>query len=147
MLIATKLIYLLEISSSGGIDGSIVLPPPSFSPWRFLITTTVAITVSLALSCLWTLDDLGIRLHNRKTGEVRMIGKYLGLILPVVLGFYGIISLSKNLSLLMAIQYLIQMILILYPPFLVFNVFHALYISRRENRLLQRLHVKTQIVP
>jgi uncharacterized membrane protein len=146
MLIATKLIFLLEIYSSGGIDSSVIMPPPSFSPWRFFATTAMAVTVSLVLSYLWALDDLGIRLYNRKTREVRMIGKYLGLILPVILGFYGMISLSKNHSMMMAIQYLAQMVLILYPPFLVFNVFHAFYISRSENRLLERLHVKSQIV-
>jgi hypothetical protein len=105
----------------------------------------MALTVSLMLSYLWTLDDLGIRLYNRKTKEIRMIGKYLGLILPVLLGFYGIISLSKNHSLVMAIQYLVQMILILYPPFLVFSVFHAFYLDRREFGLLRRLHVRSQM--
>jgi hypothetical protein len=146
MLIATKLIFILEIYSGGGIDASVVMPPPSFSPWRFLATTSMAVTVSLLLSYLWTLDDLGIRLYNRKTREVRMIGKYLGLILPVILGFYGMMSLFNNHSIMMAIQYLAQMVFIMYPPFLIFNVFHALYISRVENRLLERLHVKSQMV-
>lgn len=146
MLIATKLIYLLGIYSDGGIDASVIMPPPSFSPWRFLATTAMAVTVSLVLSYLWALDDLGIRLYNRKTREVRMIGKYLGLILPVILGFYGMISLSENHSMMMAMQYLVQMILILYPPFLVFNVFHASYINRSESRLIERLHVKPQMV-
>lgn len=141
MLIATKLIYLLEIYSGSGIDSSVVLPPPSFSPGRFITTTAMAATVSLVLSYLWALDDLGVRLYNRRTKEVRMIGKYLGLILPVILGFYGIISIFKNYSLMTALQYLGQMILILYPPFLVFNVCHDLYINRREDDLLKRLHV------
>jgi hypothetical protein len=122
------------------------MPPPSFSPWRFFATTAMAVTVSLVLSYLWALDDLGIRLYNRKTREVRMIGKYLGLILPVILGFYGIISLSKSHSMVIAIQYLAQMVLILYPPFFIFNVFHAFYINRSESRLIERLHVKPQMV-
>ena len=146
MLIATKLIFVLEIYSSGGIDASVILPPSSFSPWRFLTITAMVFTVSLMLSYLWTLDDLGIRLYNRKTKEVRMIGKYLGLILPVILGFYGMMALSRNHSMMTALQYLAQMILILYPPFLVFNVFHAFYINRNESRLLQRLHVKSEMV-
>ena len=75
-----------------------------------------------------------------------MIGKYLGLILPVILGFYGMISLFKNHSMIMAIQYLAQMVLILYPPFFIFNVFHAFYINRSESRLIERLHVKPQMV-
>jgi len=145
MLIATKLIFVLEIYSSGGIDASVILPQSSFSPWRFLTITAMTATVSLLLSYLWTLDDLGIRLYNRKTREVRMIGKYLGLILPVVFGFSGMMALSRNHSAVTALQYLVQMILILYPPFLVFNVFHAFYINRNEVRLLQRLHVRSQL--
>lgn len=145
MLIATKLIFVLEIYSGGGIDASVILPPLSFSPWRFLTITAMVVIVSLMLSYLWTLDDLGIRLYNRKTREVRMIGKYLGLILPVVFGFSGMMALSRNHSTVTALQYLAQMILILYPPFLVFNVFHAFYINSRESRLLQRLHVRSQM--
>ena len=145
MLIATKLIFVLEIYSGGGIDASVILPPSSFSPWRFLTITAMTATVSLLLSYLWTLDDLGIRLYNRKTREVRMIGKYLGLVLPVVFGFSGMMALSRNHSTVSALQYLAQMILILYPPFLVFNVFHTFYINRNEVRLLQRLHIKSQL--
>jgi len=114
MLIAAKLIFLLGIYSGGGVDASVVMPPSSFSPWRFFATTAMAFTVSLVLAYLWTLDDLGVRLYNRKTREVRMIGKYLGLILPVILGFYGMMTLSKNHSMLMTIQYLAQMVLIMY---------------------------------
>jgi hypothetical protein len=124
----------------GGIDVSVIMPPPAFDPWRFFVTTAMAVTVSVALSYLWTLDDLRIRLYNRKTKEVRMIGKYLGLILPVVLGFYGMISLSKNHSMMIAIQYLLQMIFILYSPFLVFNVLHAFY---RECALLSTISART----
>ena len=146
MLIATKLIFFLEIYSGGSIDASVILPPLSFSPWRFLTITAMVVTVSLMLSYLWSLDDLGIRLYNRKTKEIRMIGKYLGLILPVILGFSGMMALSRNHSMMTALQYCVQIVLILYPPFLVFNVFHAFYINRSEGRLLQRLHVRSQMV-
>jgi hypothetical protein len=145
MLIATKLIYFLGIYSGKGIEASVIMPPASFSPWRFITTTAMAMMVSLILSFLWALDDLGIRLYNSKTKEIRMIGKYLGLILPVIIGFYGMISLLKDHSMTIAIQYLVQMILILYPPFLVFIVFHAFHINRSEDRLLKRLHVRSQM--
>ena len=93
MLIATKLIVLVQISTSAGNDSSILLPPAQFQWGRFLSATAIAVTTSLLLSFLWSLDDLGIRRHNRKTGEIRIIGKYLSALLPILFGFYGMFSL------------------------------------------------------
>lgn len=145
MLIATKLIILLGIYTGSGIDASTVLPPASFHLSRFLTTTAIAVTISLLLSYLWGLDDLGIRLHNTKTKEIRMIGKYVGVILPILFGFYGMISIFQYHSLVLAIQYLAQMLIILYPPFLIFNVFHAFYLQWKETVLLERLKVASRV--
>lgn len=145
MLVATKLIVLLEIYTGEGITASVFLPPPSFSAERFLATAAVAVAISLLLSYLWTLEDLGIRLYNRKTGEVLKIGKYFGLILPLVLGFYGLVSLTKSHAMTTAFQYFLQMAFVLYSPFLIFNVFHAFYIGRNENRLLALLNIKSKL--
>lgn len=145
MLVATKLIVLLEIYRGEGIAASVFLPPPIFSLQRFFVTAAMAFAVSLVLSSLWTLEDLGIRLYDRKTREIRKIGKYFGLILPLVLGFYGLMSLSRTHATAAAIRYFIQMAMILYPPFLIFNVFHAFYINRNENRLLALLRVKAKM--
>jgi hypothetical protein len=93
----------------------------------------------LLLSFFWSLDDLGIRYYNKKTKEVRMIGKYLGLLLPIFFGFYGIISLFDNNSQLLVIKYVSQMVVVLYPPFVVFNVLHSRYLKSREEVLLKRL--------
>jgi hypothetical protein len=146
MLFATKLIFLLEIYTGGGIDTDTIMHPVSFSLGRFLATAALAVAVSLLLSYLWTLEDLGIRLYNRKTREVMKIGKYFGLILPLALGFYGLMSLSKQHPLTTAILSFIQLALVLYPPFLIFNVFHGLYVTRNVNRLLTLLHVKSKMV-
>jgi hypothetical protein len=146
MLIATKLIVLVQISTSSAIDSSIVLPPAQFHWGRFLSATGVAVTTSLLLSFLWSLDDLGIRRHNRKTGEIRIIGKYLSALLPILFGFYGMFSLFGSHERLLAVRYIAQMILALYPPFLVLAVFHKYYTEKRELLILSRLKVQP-IVP
>jgi len=139
MLIATKLIVLVQISTSPETYSSIVLPPAQFHWGRFLSATAVAVTTSLLLSFLWSLDDLGIRQHNRKTGEIRIIGKYLSALLPILFGFYGIFSLFGSHERLLAVRYIAQMVLALYPPFLVLAVVHKFYTEKRELLILKRL--------
>jgi hypothetical protein len=139
MLIAAKFITVLQIYAGEAISTSTVLPPPHFSLGRFLSITVIAMTTSLLLSFLWTLDDLGIRYSNRKTGEVRMIGKYIGILLPVIFGFYGIFNLFAIHERLLAIRYIFQMIVVLYPPFVVMTVLHFLYIEKYATVLLKKL--------
>ncbi|TRZ75339.1 MAG: hypothetical protein D4R93_05170, partial [Deltaproteobacteria bacterium] len=64
MLIAAKVITVLQIYTGEAITNSTVLPPPHFNLGRFLSITAIAMTTSLLLSFLWTLDDLGIRYSN-----------------------------------------------------------------------------------
>ncbi len=139
MLIATKLIVLVQISTSSAINSSAVLPPAQFHWGRFLSATAVAVTTSLLLSFLWSLDDLGIRRHNRKTGEIRIIGKYLSALLPILFGFYGMFSLFGSHERLLAVRYIAQMVLALYPPFLVLAVVHKYYTETRERIILKKL--------
>jgi hypothetical protein len=141
MLIATKLIILVQISTNAAINSSVVLPPTQFQLGRFLSATAVAVTTSLLLSFLWSLDDLGIRRHNRKTGEIRIIGKYLSALLPILFGFYGLFSLFESHERLLAVRYIAQMVLALYPPFLVMAVVHKHYTEKRELLILKRLKV------
>ncbi len=146
MLIATKLIVLVQISTSSAINSSAVLPPAQFNWGRFLTASVVAVTTSLLLSFLWSLDDLGIRRHNRKTGEIRIIGKYLSALLPILFGFYGMFSLFESHERLLAVRYIAQMVLALYPPFLVLAVVHKLYTEKRELLILKRLKAQ-KIMP
>ena len=139
MLIATKLIALVQISTNTAINSSVVLPPTQFYWGRFLSATAVAVTTSLLLSFLWSLDNLGIRRHNRKTGEIRIIGKYLSALLPILFGFYGMFSLFESHERLLAVRYIAQMVLALYPPFLVLAVVHKFYTEKREPLILKRL--------
>jgi hypothetical protein len=139
MLLATKLLTLLELYTGSKITVDTILPQGAFNLGRFLTSITIGLTVSLLLSFLWTLDDLGVRCYNRKTREVRMIGKYVGLLLPIFLGLYGIFSLFENNTQLIVAKYVAQMVVVLYPPFVVFNVLHSRYLKSREENLVRRL--------
>jgi len=145
MLIAAKLLGFFEIYTGSRVSLDSVLPQGHFNPERFFGAAAVAIIVSLLLSFLWALDDLGVRYHNRKTQEVRMIGKYIGFLLPVFFGFYGIINLFEEHSRLLAAQYIAQMVVVLYPPFVVLNVLHARYLARYEEIILKRLKMTTGV--
>jgi len=145
MLISAKLLSFLEIYTGSRISLDTALPAGHFTPERFFGATAIAILVSLLLSFLWALDDLGIRYHNRKTQEVRVIGKYIGLLLPILFGFYGMANLFEDHSRLLAAQYISQMVIVLYPPFVVFNVLHARYLARHEKILLKRLKMTSGV--
>jgi hypothetical protein len=139
MLIAVKLLAFLEIYTGHPITANAILPPRHFEPWRFVSSTAIFIVASLLLSLLWTLDDLGVRHYNRKTRELRMIGKYLGVVLPILFGTYGVVTLFGDHTRALAVQYILQMVVLLYPPFVVFNVWHARYLRNHEEVLLGRL--------
>jgi hypothetical protein len=141
MLLASKLITVLQLYTHS-IHNTVILPPSQFDPWRLAVVTIIVAVTSLMLSALWTLDDLGIRYCNSKTKEIKMAGKYLGLLLPVFFGFYGILNLFEQYEQLEAMQYTIQMVIIFYPAFLVFGVLHNYYIRKRESILLEQLGAK-----
>jgi len=141
MLLATKLLILLEIYTGSRITVETILPQGQFNAGRFFSAIAIVVAVSILLSLLWTLDDLGVRHYNKKSGEIRMIGKYVGLLLPIFFGFYGIITLFQNNTQLLVAKYVSQMVVVLYPPFVVFSVIHSRYLSSREDILLRKLKV------
>jgi hypothetical protein len=138
MLIASKLITVLQLYTHT-IDNSSILPPFQFDPWRLVVVTLIVAVTSMLLSTLWTMDDLGIRYFNRQTKEIKMAGKYLGVLLPVIFGFYGVISLLENYAFQSAVQYIVEMAVIFYPPFVIFAVMHNRYILKRQSLLLKKL--------
>jgi hypothetical protein len=135
LFFATKLLTILEVTTGQKATASFLLHQGQFQPGRLLAATGVTIAVSLLLSTVWTLDDMRVRYHNRKDQEVKMIGKYVGTVLPIFLGFYGIIALLNEFQMRQSLIYLWQMALILYPPFTVFSVFHAHYVRKRASLL------------
>jgi hypothetical protein len=112
-----------------------------------LVVTGITILVSLLLSTLWTMDDLGIRYFNRKDYEIKMVGKYVGTLMPIVFGLYGVFSLFDQFSKMQALIYLFQIIMILYPPFAVFSIIHAHFVQRKAENLLKRLFGEKRSTP
>jgi hypothetical protein len=147
LLFATKLLGVLQIVTGSTAKVSLFVPQNQFQPERFFVATGVAVFTSLFLSALWTLDDMGIRHFNRKHHEIKMIGKYMGTVMPVVFGFYGIVNLLGEYPKTEALIYLFQIIVILYPPFAVFSIIHAHFVQRRAENLLERLFVEKGGLP
>ncbi len=142
LLFATKLLSILQIITGSNAKAPLFLPRSQFQPGRLLIATGITILVAVVLSTLWTMDDLGVRYFNRKDYEIKMIGKYVGTIMPIVFGLYGVLSLFGEFPKVEALLYLFRVVVILYPPFAVFSIFHAHFIQRRAGDLSKRLNVE-----
>jgi hypothetical protein len=139
LLFATKLLGVLQIVTGSTATASLFLPQGQFQLGRLLIVTGITILVSLLLSTLWTMDDLGIRYFNRKDYEIKMVGKYVGTLMPIVFGLYGVFSLFDQFSKMQALIYLFQMVVILYPSFTVFSIFHARFVQKKTRDFSKRL--------
>jgi hypothetical protein len=139
LLFGIKLLTVLQVMTGEAATPSLLTPTGQFQFGRFLIVSGITIFVSLLLSTLWTLDDMGIRYLNRKNHEIRMIGKYAGTLMPILFGFYGTFSLFSEFQRTEALVYLFQIIVILYPPFAFFSVFHTHFLQKRGETLLHRL--------
>ena len=139
LLFGMKLLSVLQVMTGTTATASILIPTGQFQLGRFLIVSGITIFVSLLLSTLWTLDDTGIRYLNRKNHEIRMIGKYAGTLMPIFFGFYGVFGLFSQLQKTEALIYLFQIVVILYPPFAVFSIFHTHFLQKRGEFLLNRL--------
>jgi hypothetical protein len=138
MLMAAKLINVLQLYTHT-IDNTVILPPGQFDPWRLVAVSCIIAVTALLLSVLWAMDDLSIRYFNRKTKEIKMAGKYLGVLLPVFFGVYGIANLFEQYEYFEAMQYIVQMVIIFYPPLVIFGVLHNIYIRAHESKLLKQL--------
>jgi len=142
LLFGTKLLSVLQVMTGATATASLLIPTGQFQFGRFLIISGITIFVSLLLSTLWTLDDMGIRYFNRKNQEIKMIGKYAGTLMPILFGFYGVFSLFSEFQRTEAIVYLFKIVVILYPPFAVFSVFHTHFLQKRGETLLDRLLIE-----
>jgi hypothetical protein len=125
MIFAERLEYLLE-----------------FLPVRLVLFFIGSALVSLFLSVVWALDDSGIKIYNRGTGEVRMAGRSIGVVLPLIAGVVGISSLFHLNSPLDALIDLFRIVMVLYPSYVFFIVFHQEFIKKRIASLSERFHLK-----
>jgi len=142
LLFAVKLLEALQIITGSTPTAPLFLPQGQFQPGRLLIVAGITVLVSLFLSTLWTMDDLGVRYFNRKDYEIKMVGKYVGTLMPIVFGLYGVFSLFGEFSKTQALVYLFQMVVILYPPFTVFSIFHAHFVRKRAEDLSKKLFIE-----
>ncbi len=124
LLFETNLLTTLQLVT-GIATSPLLFPPGHFQLGRLFVISGITVVVSLLLSILWTLDDMGVRYVNRNSQEIKMIGKYVGTLMPILFGSYGIFKLVANFPGVQAFIYLFKTIIILYPPFAVFTVFHA----------------------
>ena len=60
---------------------------------------------------------MGIRYFNERDHELKMIGKYVGTLMPVIFGLYGIFGLMANYPVAEALLNIVRAVIILYPPF------------------------------
>jgi hypothetical protein len=139
LLFGAKLLSVLQVVTGAAASASLLIPKGQFQLGRFMVVAGITFLISLLLSTIWTLDDMGIRYFNRKNHEIKMIGKYMGTFMPVLFGFYGIFSLFGEYSKTEALIYLFQIVVILYPPFTFFSIFHAHFVRRNIESLSKRL--------
>jgi hypothetical protein len=133
LLFGTKLLAILQIIAGPTAGASLLIPEGHFQFGRLLMITAITIIVSLLLSTLWTLDDLGIRYFNRKDQELKMIGKYAGTLMPVIFGFYGILNLLANYPTADALLFVCKIAVVLYPPLAIFAILHTYFLRRRRD--------------
>jgi hypothetical protein len=139
LIFGGKILWVFQIATEEAISPALLIPKGQFEVGRFTGVTGIIILISLLLSVLWTVDDLGIRYLSRKKHENKTIGKYVGTIMSVLYGSYGACGLLSRFPTTQALLYFIQITVILYPPF---SVFHAHFLRKRARTFLHSLAIK-----
>jgi hypothetical protein len=132
LLFGTKLLSVLQLVAGPTVKSSLLIPQGHFQLSRLLMSTLITVLVSLFLSIVWALDDMGIRYFNRRDQEIKMIGKYAGTIMPFIFGLYGVLGLLASFPMLQAVEYLLKIVVVLYPPLAVFSVVHTHFIKNKD---------------
>jgi hypothetical protein len=132
-LFATKLLAVIQVITGPPTGSSLPFIPGKFQLGQLLWVTGITIFISLLLSTLWTLDDMGVRYYNQKDQELKMIGKYVGTLMPTILGLYGLFSLLANYPKESALVDVFRIILAFYPPLAVFVVLHTHFITGKTD--------------
>lgn len=136
LVFGTKLIAVLQLISGPVAGNSLLVSESIFQIERLLVVTTIAVVVSLLLSTLWTFDDVGIRYFNKKDQELKMIGKYVGTIVPFIFGMYGILNLMASYSAGESSFLVFKIAVVLYPPLSVFTICHTYLVKKKMGLFL-----------
>jgi len=142
LLFETKLLAALQIITGVTATPFPLFPRGQFQLDRLLVISGITVVISLFLSTLWTLDDVGIRYVNRKDQEIKKIGKYVGTLMPIIFGFYGIFSLIQHFPTVRVFIYLFKTVIILYPPFTAFTVFHTRFLKNKADYFSQKASIR-----
>jgi len=90
---------------------------------------------SLFLSVVWAFDDLGIKIYNKKTGEVHLAGSIIGTVLPLITGAIGVSGLFHTSLPLDAFTDLLEIVMVLYPSYVFFAFLHHEFVIKRSSAL------------
>ncbi len=113
-----------------------------FLPARLVLFFMASILVSVFLSIVWVLDDMGVKIYNESNGDVYMAGRSIGTVLPLIAGAIGISGLFHLSSPMDALIQLFEIVMVLYPPYVFFVIFHQEFVKRRIASLSGRLPLK-----
>ena len=134
-LFSTKLIALLQLVTH---SASPLIPPQGqFYLWRLILVTGINVFAGLLLSSLWTFDDMGIRYFNRRDHEVKKMGKFVGTLMPILFGSYGIFALFSSYPTEQALAHVLRIMAILYPPYTLLALIHTHLIIRKRSELFR----------
>jgi hypothetical protein len=140
-LFATKLLAVIQIVSGPSIGSAIPFTPGHFNLGKLLVSSAITAGISLLLSIIWTFDDLGVRYYNRRDQELKMIGKYLGTLMPTIFGIYGIFSLHAQNPGERATVHVLRIVIALYPSLVVFVVAHNHFLNKRRDYLTGKVYL------
>ncbi len=131
------------------LEASIPLLPGTYT--KLLVSDSFFLLLtSVFLSVVWAFDDLGIMIYNRKTAEVRMVGSSIGTFLPLITGAIGVSALyHSSLSPFSALIYLVEIVMVLYPSYVIFIVLQHGFVMARSSVLLSKLkldRIETQFL-
>lgn len=138
LILTERFLTLLEFSTGTSLARLFIL--------SILTLMGVALT-SVFLSIVWALDDLGVRIYNPKTGEIHMAGNRVGTVLPLITGAIGISNLLHTSFSLNSLITLLQISMVLYPPYVLFVAFHHGFIRRRYGALSEKLMLRGIEIP
>jgi hypothetical protein len=133
MIFAERFLSLLEFSTGASSSQTLV---------QFTFFITGGILTSLFLSAVWSLDDLGVKVYDHKTSQVRTAGGSIGTILPLVTGIIGISTLFHFDSPVHALIQLLQIVIVLYPSYVIFVTVHNEFLKRRIGLVSRRSNLK-----
>jgi hypothetical protein len=134
LIFAEKLLNAIELTAGASLVAILVRPT------LFVVSSAL---VGLLLSTVWALDDLGVRIYNRKTGEVHMAGSTFGTIFPLLAGAIGVSALFQSTDPATALLTVIEIFMILYPPYVLFTIIHNKFITKHYATLSETLTFRT----